>query len=251
MPTPPVKSRLLLTSIHDVAPRFEGEVDRLFELVGRHVGERQAMLVVPDHWGDSPLVAGSPFATRLRDWADRGVEMFLHGWFHRDLADYSDDPRARFKAQHLTAGEGEFLGLDRATARDRILRGRGLVEDVIGRPIAGFIAPAWLYGDGARQALADAGITLAEDHLRVWNPATGQRLLTSPVITWASRTPRRLRSSLLLAAAVRRLPMPGVMRVGVHPPDIRVPALVASIDATLGRFARTRRPGAYADLQAG
>ena len=26
---------------------------------------------------------------RLRDWADAGVEMFVHGWFHKDLSDHS------------------------------------------------------------------------------------------------------------------------------------------------------------------
>ena len=54
-------SRTLLVSIHDVSPRFEGEVDRLLDLLAPHVGERLAMLVVPNHWGDSPIVPGSPF----------------------------------------------------------------------------------------------------------------------------------------------------------------------------------------------
>ena len=73
----------------------------------------------------------------------------------------------------MTAGEGEFLGLSRADAATRIADGRALIEGVIGRPIDGFVAPAWLYGDGAREALKEAGIPLAEDHLRVWSPATG------------------------------------------------------------------------------
>src|SRR6476646_443527 len=76
--------RLLLASIHDVSPRFEGEVDRLLDLLSPHVGTRLAMLVVPNHWGDAEIVPGSRFATRLRGWADEGVEMFLHGFFHRD-----------------------------------------------------------------------------------------------------------------------------------------------------------------------
>ena len=61
--------RLLLASIHDVSPRFESEVDRLLDLVGPHVDGRVAMLVVPNHWGDAPIVRGSPFARRLRGWA--------------------------------------------------------------------------------------------------------------------------------------------------------------------------------------
>ena len=71
--------RLLLASIHDVSPRFEGEVDRLLDALAPHVGDKLAMLVVPNHWGDSPIVPGSPFAHRLRAWAESGIEMFLHG----------------------------------------------------------------------------------------------------------------------------------------------------------------------------
>src|SRR3569623_2290053 len=98
----------LLVSIHDVSPRFEGEIDRLLQLLRPHVGERRAMLVVPNHWGDAPIVPGSSFATRLRNWADAGVEMFLHGYFHRDEATHAS-PSDRLRARLMTAGEGEFL----------------------------------------------------------------------------------------------------------------------------------------------
>ena len=49
--------RLLLASIHDVSPRFENEVDRLLALLRPYVGDRVAMLVVPNHWGSAPIVA--------------------------------------------------------------------------------------------------------------------------------------------------------------------------------------------------
>lgn len=210
------------------------------------VGSRIAMLVVPNHWNDSPIIPGSPFATRLRRWADEGIEMFLHGFFHRaDVRPTSS--RDRLRARYLTAGEGEFLGLDRDEAERRIADGRALVEDLTGRPIAGFIAPAWLYGPGALEALTSAGIGLAEDHWRVWSPSTGRTLVSGPVITWASRSRPRLLSSLAAAAVVRRLPMQ-VLRVGVHPPDVRSPALLRSIDATLSAALISRTPARYSSL---
>ena len=239
--------RLLLVSIHDVTPRFESEIDGLLDRLRPHVGDRLAMLVVPNHWGDCPIVPGSPFATRLRDWSDRGIEIFLHGWSHRDSIAHAS-AADRLRARHLTAGEGEFLGLSRTQASALIGDGKALLEDVIGRPITGFIAPAWLYGPGAYQALVDCNIDLAEDHWRVWSPAHGVELARSPVITWASRSRWRKTSSLALAGAMRHVPLPSVMRIGVHPPDVRVPALLRSIDATIARLARTRRPGRYADL---
>lgn len=58
----PIQS-LLLLSIHDVGPRSEGAVDRLRDHLGRHASpDRLALLVVPNHWGEAPIRAGSPFA---------------------------------------------------------------------------------------------------------------------------------------------------------------------------------------------
>jgi predicted deacetylase len=238
--------RLLLASIHDVSPRFESEVDTLVDLLRPHVGNRMAMLVVPNHWGDAPIVRGSAFAARLRSWSDEGIEMFLHGFFHRDdnrHGSTSDRLRARF----MTAGEGEFLGISRQNAHARIVEGTSMIEDVIGRPIAGFVAPAWLYGADTLRALADANIQIAEDHLLVWSPASGKQLAKGPVITWASRTRARLASSLAAASALRQAPI-RALRVGVHPPDIRHPALVRSIEQTLRTASQRRTPARYADL---
>ncbi len=239
--------RRLLASIHDVGPKFERQVDALVDHVQRHVGAgRFAMLVVPDHWSEAPLSAAPAFGTKLRGWADAGVEMFLHGFAHRD-----DTPAAGFARKHMTAGEGEFAGLSATDATARIVAGRQLVEDVIGRPVAGFIAPAWLYSPGARAAVRDAGFALAEDHLKVWHPASGRVLARGPVITWASRSPGRIRSSLAVAAVARRFPLAlSTARIAVHPGDVGVAALLASIDATLARFVTTHRPARYADLLA-
>jgi predicted deacetylase len=238
--------RLLLASIHDVSPRFESEVDELIALLSPHVGNRVALLVVPNHWGDAPIVGGSPFAGRLRSWAEAGSEIFLHGFYHRDDTIHPAKS-ARMKSRVMTAGEGEFLGLSRHEASARLSEGRKVIEDVIGRAVDGFVAPAWLYGPGALEALQAEQFQLAEDHFRVWSPARGKKLASGPVITWASRTPMRLASSLVAAKALRHAPI-RVLRVGVHPPDVRHHRLLQSIEFTLRHATRTRRAGRYSDL---
>jgi predicted deacetylase len=240
--------QLLLASIHDVSPRFESDVERLVSAMQSHVGVRLALLVVPNHWGESPIIPGTPFATRLRNLAASGSEIFLHGYFHRDHANHKRIID-RLRARWLTVDEGEFLALSRSDAAIRIERGRALLEDITGRPIAGFVAPAWLYGKGAIQGLRDCAIPIAEDHLRVWSPTDGTVLSRSPVITWASRSPARLRSSLLAAAILRHMPM-SVLRIGVHPSDCRSPELLRSIEKTFRIATRGRRPARYADLLA-
>lgn len=236
----------LFVSIHDVAPCFESEVDRLIDRTAPYTAGRVALLVVPDHWGQAPIIPGSPFASRLRGWAKSGFEIFLHGFTHCDAIAH-DGAADRLRSRWMTAGEGEFLGLNRKHARERIERGRALLESITGQPIAGFIAPAWLYGPGTLDALRDCAIPIAEDHFRVWSPTSGAILSRSPVITWASRTPARRWSSIAAAPLLRRLPVSD-LRIGVHPPDCRSPRLLKSIDATLRLAAASRRPAAYGKL---
>lgn len=241
--------RRLLVAIHDVGPHFESQVDALVDRLARLLGQMCfAMLVVPNHWGEAPLAANRAYQTKLRRWSEAGIEMFVHGWFHRDDSTHTGRI-TRLKARHMTAGEGEFLGLDRTEALRRMMNGRQLIEDVVGTPVAGFVAPAWLYGDGARAVLAEAGFAIAEDHMRVWRPATGAIVARGPVITWASRSRPRIASSLAVAAiAPGLLHGQRVARVAVHPGDIGVPRLLASIDRTLSAMARARTPSRYADL---
>jgi len=240
--------RIMLASIHDVGPRFDTAIDALADRLARHLGgPRFAMLVVPDHWGEAPIAAHRDFHRRLRHWHASGVEMFVHGWYHRD--DSAHQGLAAFKARHMTASEGEFLGLSHEQALRRMTAGRALIEDIIGAPVAGFVAPAWLYGAGAHSALAEAGFAIAEDHMRVWRPSDGRVLARGPVLTWASRSPARIASSLFFARLARHALRPmQTVRVAVHPGDVTVPQLMASIDASFTRLMRGRTPGRYRDL---
>ncbi len=194
-----------------MSPRHEPAIDRLFGELASAGVQRPALLVVPDFWREAEIRPGSPFAARLRGWAEDGVEMFLHGYSHRDEAEHASW-QDRVKASRMTAGEGEFLGLDAAEAERRIRAGRSLIEDITGRPIAGFIAPAWLYGDGAHSAMKALGIPLA------------------------------------VASVARTIPLPRVVRIGVHPGDVTVPATLSSIRRTVAKIARTHVPSQYRDL---
>lgn len=246
-----VPDRRLLVAIHDVSPRSEAAVDALAARLERHLGGPNfAMLVIPDHWRQAPIAGNTAFHARLRNWADMGIEMFLHGWCHRDETPAAHG-LAGFKGKHMTAGEGEFLNLPHAQALARMREGKSMLEDILGRPVAGFIAPAWLYGEGALAALGEVGFALAEDHMKVWQPRTGRVLSRGPVVTWASRSPGRIRSSLWFSALARHaLPILPTLRVAVHPGDTTVPALLSSIDATLARFVQSHRPSRYASLLA-
>ena len=101
---------------------------------------------------------------------------------------------------------------------------------------------------GRSRRLRDEGVRLAEDHFRVWSPATGGRLAGGPVITWASRTKPRLASSL----ARRRGASPHAAQTSCASACTRpisgIPALVRSIERTFSVAVRTHRPARYSEL---
>jgi len=239
----------LIVAIHDVSPKAGDAIDRLVEIVTTLAGPGScSMLVVPDHWRQAPIRPGSAFAHQLRRWRADGMEMMLHGWCHRDESRHPGWGEA-FRARHMTAGEGEFLGLSRAEATARLLEGRALMEDILGEPVTRFVAPAWLYGEGAKLALIDCGFTLAEDHMHVWNPVSGAVLARGPVISWASRSKARIASSLAFSrVAPVLLARQKLVRIALHPGDMTVPALVDSITRTIDHFVQRREVMRYADL---
>lgn len=244
-------SRKLLASIHDVTPYHLDRLERLVPVVEQAVGVgRYALLVVPDFHSSGLIRDDAAFARKLRRWSDAGCEIFLHGFTHLDNVRHASRA-ARLKAQRMTAGEGEFLGLGYREAADRLDKGKAMLEDMTGAPVTGFIAPAWLYGPDSLKAIADRGFTLVEDHFRVWNPQSGVILARGPVLTYASRSPMRLASSLLWSRlATVALARAKAVRFAVHPHDVDSPVLLREIERALGAFSASHLPSAYRDLAA-
>ncbi|WP_263588091.1 polysaccharide deacetylase family protein [Sphingopyxis sp. GC21] len=245
-------ARRLLASIHDVTPVHAERLDRLVPIVEAAVGPgRYALLVVPDFHRQGLLTDDPKFARRLRGWADAGCEIFLHGFTHIDESRHAG-AATRWKASRMTAGEGEFLGLSTREAEARIGEGRDMIEQVIGRPIDGFVAPAWLYGEDSLAALAAQDIRLIEDHFRVWNPQNFAVFARGPVVTYASRSRLRIASSILWSRlATTLLARASTVRLAVHPHDVDSPRLMREIIRALGAFTRSHQPAAYADLASG
>lgn len=242
--------RRLLASIHDVTPFHLERLERLVPLVEDIVGKGKfALLAVPDFHGEGRLDHHKDFARRLRGWADDGCDIFLHGFTHRDESAH-ESIGARLRASGLTAGEGEFSGLSYYDASRKLNDGRKMVEDIIGRPVTGFVAPAWLYSPGSLRAIAHQGFALCEDHFKIWDPQTQKIYSKGPVVTYASRSPTRLLSSLAWSRiATVALSRASTVRLAVHPHDVDAGELVAEISRALRVFSRSHLPSSYLQLQ--
>lgn len=244
-------AKRIVVCVHDVSPKHWERLIRIDAFLSDlGLAGRYSMLVVPDFWGEWPLADHPDFCAWLRARRDEGVEMLLHGYYHRDTTEHRSR-LAQLKAVTMTASEGEFLGLSHAEATSRLREGRAVLEYSLGGAIDGFVAPAWLYSAGTRQALAELGFRVAEDHLTVWRPTDGRVVHRSPVVSYASRDRRRIIGSLVWSRTASSVlgPLP-VVRHAIHPHDFDVPVLIEEIRRSLAGFTATRSPMRYSELAA-
>ena len=227
---------MLVVAIHDVAPRFLSEVRTLREHLDRWGIAAATLLAVPDHHGSSPLGACPGTADWLRARAAAGDEVALHG-FHHVARGEIRSRWDRLRARALTAGEGEMLAVSPAALPALLARGRAVLAEHLGREPAGFVAPAWLEPRGLGDALAAAGFAWHETSMVV-EDLRARRRVPSPVLGWATRSRWRERAAVAWAAAVAPLAAhlaarTGVVRVALHPGDVRSAPVMASIERTV------------------
>jgi len=193
------------------------------------------ILAVPRYHGEAPTPA---FEAWLGERSARGDELALHGCTHRD----DGAPQGwldGLRRSRYTRGEGEFWSLSRAEALARIDVGIEWFAKN-GWPLAGFVAPAWLLGPGAREAVGerpfDYTATLRQlVHLPTQVAETSQSVVYSTSSAW--RRQSSLAWNALVDLAERGNP---VLRLELHPHDADHAGVRRSWQRLLERALRER-----------
>jgi uncharacterized protein len=237
--------RDLLVSIHDVTPALAAPVRELWDLCQRH-GVTPALLVVPDWHGAWPIEQHPAFMHWVRDCANAGAEIFLHGERHDEVG-LPRDVMATLRAVGRTAREGEFLTLDARAAGERIARGLQRLAAQHLTPI-GFIPPAWLARSSMHDVVRAAGLAVSEDHGHVLLHRR-RRVLPAPALRWSGRTSWRAYASAQVSRwrwhAWQRRPL---VRLALHPQDLDHAVTRVSLMHELDRWTRARTVVRYAEL---
>lgn len=244
-------ARALCVSIHDVAPATWDECARLAAAIREVADIPLTWLVVP-HYHRAGEPGGADLARMeagLGAALARGDELVLHGYTHLDTGAQPVGWRQRF-LRGTYSREGEFAALPADEAERRIRLGLDWFGER-GWPVSGFVAPAWLLGEGAWQALARFDFayttTFARFHLLAGGAAPGAAATAypsvySPSLVYAARNRSgRMCSPLIadvLAAALGRAPL---IRLSLHPPDVRYPRLRQHAQRTVERLLARRR----------
>lgn len=231
-------ARYLCVSLHDVAPATWRSCERVLAAVREVADIPLTLLVVPAYWGECSAMAPG-FETAMTEQLQRGHELALHGYFHRDPGSPSsalDWLRRRI----YTAGEGEFWALTEQEAAERLLLGQRWFR-ANDWPLAGFVPPAWLLGPESWKALRRSPeFQYATTFTHIHALRSGYAL-RAPCLTLSVRAPwRRTVSRLWAAMALRHATAP-LVRLALHPRDAAYPAVRRAWQHRLGQLLEQRQ----------
>jgi predicted deacetylase len=233
--------RFVCVVLHDVAASTRSACIRTLRAIAEVAELPLTLLAVPRYHGEAP---SSDFDAWLGQRQQRGDEIVLHGYTHRDDL----PPKGwldRLRRRHYTRGEGEFWALPEAEARKRIDAGIAWFRDN-DWALHGFVAPAWLLGPQAWPTLEGFEYTATLRHI-VRLP--GRERTASQSIVYSTSSPWRRRSSVAWNAIIARLERGNpLLRIELHPRDADYTAVRRSWQSILERALRDRRAATVADF---
>ncbi len=217
--------RAVCIAVHDVAPATMPACERLFDLIAELGAPPATLLVVPDFHRQGRIECDLSFVRAIGRRLANGDEVALHGYYHVDDGPVPHSPFEWLQRRVLTASEGEFSALTQHEAERRIDAGLAMFEHLRWN-VAGFVAPAWLLGAGARAALARTRLRWTSTHGAIESLIDARRI-AAPAISASARSPwRRWTSRRWLALADTALRAEPLVRVALHPADVADAALM-------------------------
>lgn len=233
----------VVLAIHDVSPATWTECRQLLSMLDDIGARPVSLLVIPHYHYRAGVLRDRAFLQAMEARQALGDELVLHGYFHLDDAPPPQTLRGWFERRMLTRAEGEFAALSEGAAAWRIARGVAMFE-ALSWPLYGFVPPAWLMSAGARAALAQCGypfkyMTVRGGiyHLPQWRFERTANLCYSPF-----SAPRRAFSAWAIGRELRRAHATPLLRISLHPQDVRVPGVLRHWRRLIGDALAQRRP---------
>ncbi len=237
----------LVVSLHDVSPLTRPVFEPMLAELASLGVERCSLLVIPDHHRRGHMLADAGFCRWLETLARQGHEIVAHGYYHQRAARPAETWRQRVMTSVYTQGEGEFYDLSKEEAAGLLARAKADFEKLDAPAPEGFIAPAWLLSDPAREAVREAGFRYTTFLTGVENFAAdgggfipARSLVYSPRNRW-----RRICSLAWNAGLARWLDGAPLTRLGLHPPDYQHAALWQQVRRIARDAAKARRVETY------
>lgn len=234
----------LIVSLHDVSPvTFEASRAIVQDLRTASVG-RLSLLVVPNHHHLGHFLNDPALCDWLKARAEDGYETVVHGYYHQRDSKVGESVKDRLITEVYTAGEGEFFDVSEAEADEKL--GKALAEFAeLGLHPTGFIAPAWLLSTEGRESVRKHGFRYTTTLRDIIDLQRGTIYPTQSLV-YSVRSAWRRQSSIVWNPFLKgTLAKTSVIRLGIHPPDWKFPAIRAQILRFAASLARERDVTTY------
>ena len=236
----------IVVSLHDVAPCTQQITSTIISELSAHGVRVCSVLVVPDYHHEGLLAKHREFVTWLRALEADGHEVVIHGYFHERPSQTKDTLRDKFVTRFYTQNEGEFYDLGYEEALRRITTARDEFR-ALGLKPRGFIAPAWLLGNEAEQAVRDAQLEYTT-RLRTVCDLRSESIFPSRTLVYSVHNNwRRALSRSWNAALFRLLETKPLLRISIHPPDYSQPTIWKQIVGFIAATKTARTATTYQD----
>jgi hypothetical protein len=236
----------VVVSLHDVAPCTQQIVSTIISELSAHGVRVCSVLVVPNYHHKQPFAKDREFVTWLRALEAEGHEIVIHGFFHERPPQRKETLRDKFMTRFYTQNEGEFYDLGYEEALRRITTARDQFR-ALGLKPHGFIAPAWLLGEEAEQAVRDAELEYTT-RLRSVCDLRSQTIFPARTLVYSIHNNwRRALSRSWNAALFRLMRSRPLLRISIHPPDYSQPIIWQQILGFITETKGTRTATTYQD----
>ena len=236
----------VVVSLHDVAPSTQQITSTIISELSAHGVRVCSILVVPDYHHEGTLAKHREFVTWLRALEADGHEVVIHGYFHERPSSTKESLRDKFMTRFYTQNEGEFYDLSYVEALRRITRARDDFR-ALGLKPRGFIAPAWLLGKEAEQAVRDSELEYTTRLRSVCDLRSGCIFPARTLVYSVHNHWRRALSRSWNAALFRLLKTKPLMRISIHPPDYSQPTIWRQILSFVAATRNARTATTYQD----
>lgn len=245
----PEGKRCLIVSLHDFHPGSREAIQEQVAFCETLGVKRFSILAIPEYHHGKALPSDEDSLRWLDERHAAGDDVVLHGYYH-DRADRAGEG-SYFYTKLYTANEAEFLDLSEKEVASRLEKGSRLWREREWK-LEGFIAPAWLMPHEQDGLLRELGFTYTTRLKGVHALRKEASFTPSQSLCYSTRALwRRWASCLWNPLLFRRLRGGGLIRLSLHPNDLKYPAIRRQVGELLERaLAEGYQPVSYAEYVA-
>ena len=244
----------LVGSLHDVSPLTREVFTAMLRELAKIGVTKTSLFVIPDHHRRGHMLEDAGFCRWLEGLAKAGHEVVVHGYYHQRTPRGDETARQRWMTNIYTMGEGEFYDLTYDEATSLLAQAK---EDFAKLDVPtpwGFIAPAWLLGPPALNAVHKARFAYTTFLTGMYSLSwkfyeSRMNFIRSQSLVYSCRNAWRRTASLLWNTHLRRrLRTSLLLRLGLHPPDYRYTDIWSQIRHSIREEVARREVMTYAEF---